>query len=112
MIRQLGSKELSFSLRWDAIKAFETKLRDINNHIKTLSQWDKDGSHKDAIIKARAKKDVIMEQRMKLLGKNTYAEWLVISKKYSILKKKQIAALDRIAKSEKEIDTFFNSLDL
>jgi len=48
--------------------------------IKRLSAYDKNGSHKDAIIKAINKKKTLTDEFNQMLNKHTYDEWKERSK--------------------------------
>jgi NAD+--asparagine ADP-ribosyltransferase len=72
-----------FKLTFKQIVYQKGKITECNNRIRQLTKWDKNGSHKEAILRAIGKRDEqkkIVEEMLKGLS---YDDWKSLSKRIS-----------------------------
>lgn len=74
-----------------------------NNYIKTLTRYDKEGSHKEAIKKAIQLREQSNKEYKASLRGRSYEEWLETSSRLSTLNSQLKKTEERIKVIEKEI---------
>lgn len=88
----LSVQIIDFQLRFKNVLYLKAELHRINKHIASLTNWDKNGSHNAAILRAMDKKRAINHNLKDALGPKTYEQWSARSRKITnILAKKKMA---------------------
>lgn len=75
-------------------------------YLRKLHAFDKNDSHKQAIIKALDKFDILKAEFNEMLKGKTYEDWKETSQKLTTLK----TTLEKIEKKQIEIKTHINNL--
>lgn len=94
----------SFKNQYKKIVSKKGQLTTNALYIKKLCRFDKNDSHRDAILCALEKRDVLKDEFSSLLDGKSYDDWKLIRTKVSVLEKKIKKALLEQEKLNKYYD--------
>jgi len=97
-----------FRSQFKSIVYAKGRLTDLSTHIRTLSHYDRNDSHKRAILQAIDRRDRFKRDFEILLNGRTYEEWLKLSKRLSILNSRLKNATQRKVTLQSEINQLLN----
>ncbi len=86
-------------------------ITELNNKIGQLTSWDKEDSHKEAILKRIKQRDEMKDKFKKQLKGLTYDQWLEMSKKVSTLSNQLKQWNNTKAKNEHTLHGIMNGFE-
>lgn len=99
----------TFRKEFASIVYLKGMIKSHRRHIADLHIWDKNGSHKDAILRSLTKRDELNKSFEEKLKRKTYEQWKETSRKLSLLKaklKRKSADKQKIEAEVKELLNF------